>query len=208
MDTYRAILKRRSIRSFKQRRIDIKLLRRMVNAARLAPSAANLQPLEFFVITSQSLREEIFRHLKWAGYINPQGNPRPGHEPVAYIIILVNTKKVSSALVKRDEKAIRFSFKPDLRDIGAAAENIMLFAQSKGIASCWLGAINRHPIKKILSLPKDLDIDSVIALGYPDMHSKIIKQKDSIKYYLDKNLNLCVPKRPLKKIMHINRLTS
>ena len=180
MDTYKAILKRRSIRSFKQRRIDTKMLRRMVNAARLAPSAANMQVLEFFVVTSKPMRAELFRHLKWAGYITPKGTPGPGCEPVAYIVILINTKKVSQSLVKRDEQAIRYSFNPDLRDIGAAAENIMLLAQSKAIASCWLGAINKVEIKKDLCLPKNLEPDSVIALGYPDMQSKIVKCADSV----------------------------
>jgi nitroreductase len=207
MDTYKTILKRRSIRSFNQKKIDKRIIRRMVNAARLAPSAANIQPLEFLAVTSKSLCPAIFKHLKWAGYISPAGTPKLGHEPVAYIIILVNMNKVSSSVVKRDERAIRFSFKPELRDIGAAAENIMLFAQSKGIGSCWLAAINKHGIKKALLLPRDIDVDSVIALGYPDMLSRIVKYKGSIRYYLDKKGDMLVPKRPMKDIMHINRLT-
>ncbi len=208
MDTYKAILKRRSIRSFKQRKVDLKMLRRMVNAARLAPSAANLQMLEFLVVTSKPLCAKLFNHLKWAGYITPKGTPEPGCEPTAYIVILINAKKVSQSLVKRDEQAIRYSFNPDSRDIGAAAENIMLFAQSKAIASCWLGAINKVEIKKDLCLPKNLEPDSVIALGYPDMQSRVVKCTDSVKYYLNKKDVLCVPKRPIREIMHINRLTT
>lgn len=207
MDAYKAILNRRSIRNFQQRKIDIKLLKRMVNSARLAPSAANIQPLEYLIVTSKSLCTEVYGQLKWAGYINPYGNPKPGCEPVAYIIILISKKKVSHAVVKRDEKAIRFSFKPDLRDVGAAAENIMVFAQSKGIGSCWLGAIHRNGIRKGLAVPRHLEIDSVIALGYPKMKSKLAKFNGSVKYYLDKQGTLHVPKRPLKDIVHINTLT-
>ncbi|TRZ82603.1 nitroreductase [bacterium] len=207
MDTYKTILKRRSIRSFKQRKIDIKALRRMVNAARLAPSTANLQVLEFFVVISKPLCAELFKHLKWAGYIAPTATPEPGHEPVAYIIILINTQKVSRPMIKRDKRAIRFSFAPDLRDVGAAAENIMLFAQSKGIASCWLGAVNKIGIKKDLGLPKKLEVDSVIALGYPDMQSRVIKCTDSVKYFLNSKGAFRVPKRAVKEIMHINHLT-
>jgi nitroreductase len=207
MDTYRTILKRRSIRSFKQRRVSLKMLKRMVNAARLAPSAANLQVLEFFVVTSKPLCAKIFKHLRWAGYIAPNGTPKPNCEPTAYIAILVNAKKVSQSLVKRDEQAIRYSFNPDLRDIGAAAENIILTAESKNIASCWLGAINKQGIKKLLSLPRHLDVDSVIALGYPDSRSMPVKCKGSVMYFIDEKGVLNVPKRPLKEITHINRLT-
>ena len=207
METYKAILARRSIRNFQARKIGIKLLKRMINSARLAPSAANIQPLEYLVITSKALCEEVFKHLKWAGYIFPRGNPNTGCEPAAYIIILISKKKVSHSLVRRDEGAIRFSFKPDLRDVGAAAENIMLFAQSKGIGSCWLGAIHKNGIRKALNIPKHLEIDSVIALGYPTMKSKLAKFNGSVKYYLDKKGTLHVPKRPLKDILHINTLT-
>jgi nitroreductase len=206
MDAYRTILGRRSIRNFQARRINIKLLRRMVNSARLAPSAANLQPLEYLIVTAKSLCEEVFEHLKWAGYISPDGSPKPGCEPIAYIIILISKSKVSQSVVKRDEAAIRYSFKPDLRDVGAAAENIMLFAQSKGIGSCWLGAINKIGIKKVFSIPKRMEIDSVIALGYPKMVSTVAKFTGSVKYYLDKSGTLHVPKRPLKDIIHINSL--
>ena len=49
MKAYDAILSRRSIRKFKQKSISIELLKKFVNGARLAPSAANLQPLEFII---------------------------------------------------------------------------------------------------------------------------------------------------------------
>lgn len=205
MEVYRAILKRRSIRNFKQRRISPRQLKAMVNAARVAPSAANLQPLEYVVVTAKGLCEQVFKHLKWAGYIAPFGNPRPGCEPVAYIIILVNKKKVSHPIMKRDEKGIRYSFNVDLRDVGAAAENIMLLAQSTGIASCWLGSINRAKIHKIFSIPSHLEIDSVIALGYPKMASKTVRYKGSVKYWLDKRGVLHVPKRPLREVLHWQR---
>ncbi|MFH1867494.1 MAG: nitroreductase family protein [Candidatus Omnitrophota bacterium] len=206
MDVYRAILKRRSIRSFLQKKIHIKHLKRMVNAARLAPSAANLQPLEFLIITAENLCERVFKHLKWAGYIAPDGSPEPGCRPVAYIIIIVNSRKVSHPVLKRDESAIRYSFKVDQRDIGAAVENMLLFAESKGIASCWLGAINSIGIKKIFALPRDLIVDSVIAFGYPKMFSKVSRFDGSIKYYLDKKGVLHVPKRSLEGVMHINSI--
>ena len=206
VDVYKAILKRRSIRNFQQKKISFKELKRMVNAARLAPSAANLQPLEFLIVTAKSLCEQVFEHLKWAGYITPEGCPKPDCHPVAYLIILVNRNKVSSPVMKRDEKAIRYSFRVDHRDIGAAAENIILFATSKGIASCWLGAVNKSGIRKIFNLPKYLEPDSVIALGYPKMVSKISKHGGSVKYFLDKKGVLHVPKRPMKEVLHVNKI--
>ena len=56
-NVYYAIISRRSIRRFNQKQIPIELLKKFVNAARLAPSAANLQPLEYFIIN----QKELFR---------------------------------------------------------------------------------------------------------------------------------------------------
>jgi len=205
MDIYRTILKRRSIRSFQQRKISTKELKRLVNAARVAPSAANMQPLEYFVVTNPDLAKDIFRHLKWAGYIAPKGTPGPDSEPVAYIVILINKNKVAHPMIKRDETAIRYSFKADLRDVGAAAQSIMLLARSKGIGSCWLGAINKQGIRRALAVPKHLDVDSVIALGYPKMVSRVTRFSGSVKYHLNKSGVLHVPKRPVKDIIHIDK---
>lgn len=187
----KVILKRRSIRNFSQRKISLRHLRRLINAARFAPSAANRQFLEYLVVTKPQTCRKIFKQLAWAGYIAPKGNPKPGSEPIAYIIILINTKKAATY---------------DLRDVGAAAENIMLLAQSFGIATCWLGAINRKEIRQILDIPRSIKIDTIVALGYPKMKSVAVPFKGSIKYYLDKKGTLRVPKRPLRDILHINKI--
>jgi len=163
----------------------------MVNAARLAPSAANLQFLEYLIVTEKYLRADLFKQLRWAAYIAPEGAPPAGCQPTAYIVILANTKKTK---------------KMWMHDVGAACENIMLTAQSKGIASCWLGAIDRRKISRILSVPAHLKVDSVIALGYPKMKSKIAPFKGSVEYWLDKKGTLHVPKRSLKEIMHLNNI--
>ena len=57
---YEAILSRRTIRRFKQKPVDVKLLKKFVNAARVAPSAANLQPLEYFIISEKKLCARVF----------------------------------------------------------------------------------------------------------------------------------------------------
>jgi len=186
MSIERIILKRRSIRNFSSKKIPINKLKRLINAARVAPSAANRQFLEYQLVTKPKTCKQVFKHLAWAGYITPKGNPKPGCEPTAYIAILINTKRAS---------------KYDLRDVGAAAENIMLLAQSFGVGTCWLESIRRPSIRKILDLPKHIKIDTIIALGYPGMKSLVAPFKGSIKYYLDKNGALHVPKRPLKDIL-------
>ena len=92
MTFYDLMISRRSIRQFQQKPVPRELLEKMVNSARLAPSAANHQPLEFVVVDEKNSRDLIFPCLKWAEYIKPEGNPKPGQEPMAYVVTLVNTQ--------------------------------------------------------------------------------------------------------------------
>lgn len=182
------ILSRRSIRQFKADPPPQDVLRKIVDAARLAPSAANLQPLEFIVVTDESIRKKVFPCLRWAAYIAPDGSPKPGHEPTAYVVTLVNT-------MIRDK-----GFE---RDAGAAAENLILAAWDHGIGSCWLISVDRSRIQDILNIPDSHSIDSVIALGYPDESPQVEVMTDSVKYWKDKNGQLHVPKRKLEDVIHL-----
>lgn len=189
MDVYEAILSRRSIRKFKQKNISRSDLEKMVNAARLAPSAANLQPLEFIIIDEKELCSKIFDTTSWAGYIQPKWTPSTDKRPVAYIIILSN-----------DPKNIWYQ-----RDTSYATANIVLTAEEMGLGSCILCKIDKKQIKKILKIPDEIEVDSLIALGYKSENPVIIDYSDSVKYYRDENNVLHVPKRKLEDILFINK---
>ncbi|MGM0365554.1 MAG: nitroreductase family protein, partial [Actinomycetota bacterium] len=190
MSVYKQIISRRSIRKFKQEEIEPSLLKKFVNAARLAPSASNRQPLEYLVVTRKDLREQIFANVGWAGYIEPQGNPRPGEEPTAYIEVLLN-KKISS---KAD------------KDIGASCQNITLAALEEGIGCCWIGSFNKKEINKIFKFPENYSLELILALGYLAENPKYldVDKDSSIKYYKDSSGTLHVPKRKLEQIIHFN----
>ncbi|MCK4430654.1 MAG: nitroreductase family protein [Candidatus Aminicenantes bacterium] len=190
MSLYDLIISRRSIRQFKQEPVSRDILQKFINASRLAPSAANRQPLEFVVVDEERIRKEVFTCLKWAAYIAPEGNPKPGHEPVAYIVVLVNSEI--------REKGFEW-------DVGAAIENMILAAWEKGIGSCWLLSVDREKLREILNIPENYKIDSVLALGCPDENPVIEDMKDSIKYWKDQAGQLHVPKRKLEDVIHFNK---
>jgi nitroreductase len=189
MDVYEAILKRRSIRRFEQKEIPSNILEKIADAARLAPSGANLQPCEYVIINKPEILKSVFATLKWAAYITPLGNPPEGMEPTAYIIVLVNSRIVK--------------FDPG-HDTGAAIENMILTAVEEGIGSCWLGSVNRTKLAEIIKMPGHLTIDSVVALGYPAENPVAEELKDSVKYWKDSKGRLHVPKRKLKDILRFN----
>lgn len=190
MNVYEATTNRRTIRRFKQKPIPFETLKKIVNAGRLAPSSANLQPIEYIVIDEANLVENVFETLKWAGYISPAGDPPTGERPVAYIIILANKKKNPGNCE---------------RDAAAAIENMILVALEEGIGSCWLGSIDTNKLTDILELPEHIKIDSVLALGYSNESPQIEEIKDSVKYWKDETGILHVPKRKLDDILFYNK---
>jgi nitroreductase len=185
------IFARRTIRRFRPEPISPEALDRLVDAARLAPSAANRQPCEFVVVDDPARVAEVFPLVKWAGYIAPAGNPRKGERPAAYVVILINRRKT-----------------PDHghHDAAAAAMNIIYAALAQGIGSCWMGAIDRAALRELLKVPDNCDVDSLVALGYPAESPVVEPMKGrSVKYWKDASGTLHVPKRPLASTLHRNR---
>lgn len=186
MELYDAMLKRRTIRKFKQKNISENVLEKLINAARYAPSGANLQPVKYKIVSKSGEVDSVFEQVKWAGYIAPAGDPKEGERPVAYIAVLFDTE------IRKSGGEL---------DIGAAVQNILLAATEEGIGTCWMGSINRDSIRKILNIPERYIINTVIALGYPDEQSIPEEEKGSIKYYKDEKNVLHVPKRKLEDII-------
>ncbi|MEW5912769.1 MAG: nitroreductase family protein [Thermodesulfobacteriota bacterium] len=197
MDVRKAIYKRRSVRSFKQKPIDQDLLRELVDVARVGPSAANRQPLQYVVVTEPGLCQQVFDCLKWAAYTAPRGVPKPGYTPTAYIIICVKKELTLAVGAKYD--------------LGAAAQTIILLATAEGLGTCWIKSVDVPTLTKILAVPEGVEVDSVIALGVPAEEPKQVDLQpgqgspEDIKYWRDEDDQQFVPKRNLADILFWNK---
>lgn len=188
MNVYDIIVSRRTIRRFSQTPLDSNHLKKFVNAARVAPSAANLQPLEYLIVTEKMRCAELFRALGWAAYIQPKWVPAEHERPTAYIVVLV-----------KDAKNPYYKY-----DVGFAAENIVLAAEAEGVGTCILCNIQRDMIQQIFKIPSSLVVDMVIACGYKVEKPVVEDMTDSVKYWRDEHEVLHVPKRRLDDIIHLN----
>ena len=186
MTVYEAIKSRRTIRKFKDTPVKQEDILKIIDGGRLAPTGANLQPIKFLVVTDRDLRKQMYPFIKYAGYL-PDFNPTFEQSPTAFIVVLNDTE------IKSTEKSEC--------DSGAVIMNMCLMATELGLGSCWLGAINREEIRRILKINKKYDITYLLGLGYPDQKGEFFEMKDSIKYYHDDNENLFVPKRPLDEVI-------
>lgn len=192
MSVYETILSRRTVRQFQHIPVPVSVLEKIVNAGRLAPSAGNLQPLEFIVVNEEEARRLTFPCLRWAAYIAPEGDPRPGQEPMAYVLCLVN--------LSIREKGYEY-------DVGAAMENMILTAWGEGLGSCWLISIDRPKLAQVFSIPEGYRVDSVLALGFPAEAPVVEPLEESVRYWKDRAGVLHVPKRKLEDVLHLNRFT-
>ena len=187
MNIYELIKKRRTIRKFQQKVVPTELLIKLTDAARVAPSAANIQPLKYIIINSLEMTSKIFPLVKWAGYLAPDYNPKDNERPTAYIAVFA------------DQSLKKSGFEADS---GAAIENIILTALEEGLGACWMGAIDHEKITALLMPGDNLKLLYIIALGYPaETPVEASVDQENIKYYLDETGTLNVPKRSLDNVL-------
>lgn len=187
MNVYDAIMQRRTIRKFERRKADREELIKLVDCARVAAYGANVQPLKFAVIDDKKMLEDIYPFTKWAGYLT-DGAPREDERPAAYIAVL-------------GDREIKANGQFEV-EAGAAVTTMMLEAVEMGLATCWLGALQREEIKKLLGLDEKLDVVYLLAVGYPKQESKMVDMRGGdVKYFVDDNGAVNVPKRTLDEVL-------
>lgn len=179
---------RRTYRRFEQKEISQEIIDEILEAARLASSAANKQPLSYIVVKQPEMVEKVFAHTRWAGALPPeQGQPKKGEEPVLFIAVIENT----------DINPVCDT------DAGLAISNMTLAAWNHGVGSCMIGACNKPALSELFGLTEKQVLHTVVAFGYPSHESHIVDMENpaEFKYYLDKNRDYCVPKRKLSDVV-------
>lgn len=187
MDLEEAIYKRRTIRRFKQEKVSLDKLKKLVDFARFAPSGSNIQGIEYVIVHNPEIRENLFPLVRWASSLpKEERTPETERRPTAYIIVLLN----------KNIKRSYYEF-----DVGAAVENILLGAVKFRLGACWMGSINANKIRALLEIPEFYEITHVISLGYPDEESVIETYEDSFTYWKDDKGVMHVPKRNVDDII-------
>lgn len=182
------VLKNRSYRRFDQNmRIPKQLMVELIGLARISPSPANLQALKFWLVSDAEECEQVFKNVKFGGYLKDWGGPVEGEKPSGYVIILGHTE-----------------IKPIFEiDAGIAAQTILLGATEQGFGGCMVKAFKRESLRELLGLTENLEIVMVIALGKPEEICVIEDYDESkgIEYYRDEAGIHHVPKRPLDELI-------
>jgi nitroreductase len=149
---------RQSDRGYTDQSIEKEKLERILEAARIAPSACNAQPWKFIVVNDTDLKNKLAdtTSSKILGM-----NHFTKQAPVHIVIVLEggNFNSKFGSVVKQKNLP--------LIDIGIAAEHICLAAAAEGLGSCMIGWFDESAVKKMLDIPKSKRPILIITLGYP-----------------------------------------
>jgi nitroreductase len=143
------ILKRRSIRKFKDEAVPEEVINNILEAGRLAPTATNQQPWYFIVARNQQ-EKEAFIFSGFNKFVTE-----------ADFIVL--------GVYKKSEVVIE---KLSLMDVTIALQNMVITATVQGVGSCWMGAFDENKLRDTLNLPDDCITVGAVAFGIPDEQPK------------------------------------
>jgi len=168
MDLMETIRARRAVRDFSDVPLDKQTIERLIQAAVQAPSAMNLQPWAFGVVTGRQRIDTLGARAK--DYLLKHF-PRAGHEASLrsmvedpHYALLHHAPAFLLVLAKSDQAQA-------IEDCCLAAENFMLAARNEGIGTCWIGFarpwLNLSSTKAELKIPEDYHVVAPIIFGYP-----------------------------------------
>lgn len=167
MDLFEVIEARYSVRAYKPDPVEEEKLQKILNAARLAPTAANRQPFRIIVIRTEGRQEELSRIY----------GPRWFTD--APIVLCVCGIEAEAWVRSNDGK--------HYMDVDAAIvmDHVILAATALGLGTCWIGAFDPDAVREVLRLPDGVEPIVFTPLGYPDTAARPKRRKpveDILKY--------------------------
>ena len=152
MEVMEAIRGRRSVRRFLDRGVDDELLMELLDAARWAPSAGNLQPWEFVVVRDPELKKDLARAALSQMFIAQ-----------APAVIVVCADALRSASIYGTRGSTLYC----IQDTAAATQNMLLAAYSRGLGTCWVGAFREDAVGRLIDAPAGVRPVAIVPVGYP-----------------------------------------
>jgi len=147
MTVLEAIKKRYSCRAYQDKPIEHEKLQQILEAARLAPSAKNLQDWRFVVVTEKEKKQRLAEAANNQIFIAKAGA----------IIVACSI----SDYVMRCGQAV------GPIDVAIALEHMCLQATELGLASCWIGSFYPDKVRVVVNVPENATIIELLAVGYP-----------------------------------------
>ena len=148
MNIYELISTRKSVREFQDQDIPKEIITRLLNAARLAPSASNRQEWRFIVVQNPETRQRLVEAAKGQKFI--------GKAPVLLV-----------CCAETDEHMMICGQRCYPIDVAIAMDHITLCAVAEGLGTCWIGRFDDAQVKEILEIPNNIKVIGLMPVGFP-----------------------------------------
>lgn len=148
MEVFEAIKTRRSVRRYKSEPVPEKPLNKILEAARLAPSAHNSQDYKFIVVKDSEKRKELAEAAAGQSFV--------GEAPVVIVAVSLDPEHIMSCGVPA------YSV-----DLAIAVDHMTLAAAAENLGTCWVGAFSQERVKEILEIPDQYKVVVLLPLGFP-----------------------------------------
>jgi nitroreductase len=158
MDFLELARKRYSVRSYRADPVEEEKLERILEAARLAPTAVNIQPFQLLVIPTADREAELLQIYNKKWFVQP---------PIVICACGIPGKN----WVRKDGKNYN-----DV-DVAIVMDHLILAATDEGLGTCWIGAFNPGAAKEILNLPAGVEPIAFTPLGYSADRPPVKKRK-------------------------------
>jgi len=146
-----AIKGRRSIRTFTDQPVSEEEVKTLIDAARHAPSAGNIQPWEFVIVRKPEVKSELAVAALNQGFIE---------EAPVVIVVCANKERSASGYGARGTTLYC------IQDTAAATQNILLTAHALGLGTCWIGSFREEEVKQALGIPEGVRPVAIIPVGH------------------------------------------
>ncbi len=150
MEYYKLIETRESVRNYDpDKKVSDEVLKRILNAGRLAPSAANRQPWTFYLVSSG----EILKMVK-------QSYQREWFRDAPHVLVVAGDKTNSWVRPYDGYNSIE-------TDLAIAMDHMILAAENEGVSTCWIIAFDYEKLREVLNLNENQVVYCITPLGYP-----------------------------------------
>ncbi len=149
---------RESVRNYEDRPVPKEKLKRVLEAARLAPSASNRQPWKFIVVKEKKRRQELAEAANGQTFVGQAG------------VIIV-------AVATRPEHIMSCGVPSHPVDLAIALDHMTLAAVDEGLGTCWIGAFSQDRVKELLDIPEKYRVVALLPLGFPGQERKMKTRK-------------------------------
>lgn len=161
MKALEVLKKRRSVRKYLNKKVDLNILKDIADCGRLAATARNIQPCRFVIVTDEKRKKELSQIVTSGRFIDD-----------ASACILVFSEETQFMI----------------EDGSAATQNILLAAKAHGLGSCWVAGYKRpyqEEVERFIGVPENIKLISCVSVGHEDGNAETPKKELSEVLHLE-----------------------